>query len=300
MRIASLLPGATDAMLALGARDALVGVSHECDQPEVAAVPCLTRPLIDPSRPSAEIDAAVRAALAAGQPLYELDQDALRHAAPELVITQELCPVCAPDLALVAPALESLPRPPQVLSLHPHTLESVLTDLRTLGDALGLAGQGRAAEAALRQRLARVAALVDGARRPRVFCLEWLSPPMACGHWVPEQVAAAGGEEVLAKAGEPSQRVSWEEIAAQDPEIVIAMPCGFSIERTRQELAALARDPGWNNLRAVRLGRVYLVDGPRYFNRPGPKLVDGVEILATIFHPERLGELVPCTGFQGW
>lgn len=300
MRIASLLPGATDAVLALGAREALVGVSHECDQPAVATLPRLTRSRIDPSQPSAAIDDAVRTALAAGQPLYDIDQDALRRAAPEIVITQQLCPVCAPDLTLVAPALESLARPPHVLSLHPHTLEGVLTDLRALGEAIGLAEQGRATEAALRERLARVAALVDGTRRPRVFCLEWLSPPMACGHWVPEQVAAAGGEEVLAKAGEPSRRVSWERVAAQDPEIVIAMPCGFSIERTRTEMATLARDPGWNSLRAVRLGRVFLVDGPQYFNRPGPKLVDGVEILATIFHPERVGELVPCTGFQAW
>ena len=244
MRIASLLPGATDAVLALGAREALVGVSHECDQPAVANLPRLTRSRIDPSKPSAEIDAVVRAALAAGQPLYELDQDALRTAAPELVITQQLCPVCAPDLTLVAPALERLPNTPRVLSLHPHTLDGVLADLRMLGEAIGHAEQGRAAEAALRERLARVALLVDGARRPRVFCLEWLSPPMTSGHWVPEQVAAASPQErarvnsmprcsspmVIAEMNRPA--ASWVANQASTP------PCGLDLRNSETTLVS--------------------------------------------------------------
>jgi len=286
MRVASLLPGATDAVLALGAQAELVGVSHECDQDAVVHLPRLTRPLIDPAQPSAAIDAAVREAMAVGRPLYDLDADAFRRAAPELVITQQLCPVCAPDARMVEPALSALALKPALLSLHPHTLGEILNDLRTIGDALGRAEEGQRAAAALQARLQQIAELTQSTKRPRVFCLEWLKPPMACGHWVPEQVELAGGHEVLGRMGEPSRYVSWREIADAAPEVLVLMPCGFPIDRTRRELSLVTDEPLWRTLPAVRQGCVHLVNGPAYFNRSGPRLVDGVELLAGLIHPE--------------
>ncbi|MBI4341915.1 MAG: cobalamin-binding protein [Candidatus Omnitrophica bacterium] len=287
MRICSLLPSATETVYALGLGDQLAGVSHECDvPPDALRKPRVLRTTLERShRSSADIDAAVRRTLSRGEPLFALDEEALRRAQPDLIITQELCDVCAigaPDVIRLARALAT---PPRILSLHPHTLEEVLGDIRAIGEAIGCVGEAERLIARSRQRLARVRALVAGAPRPAVFCLEWLQPPMAAGHWVPEMVACAGGREILGRSAERSRYVTWEEVAAGAPEVLVVMPCGVSPECARRELALWANQPWWSRLPAVRSGRVHLVDGSAYFNRPGPRLIDGIELLAGLLHP---------------
>ncbi len=296
MRICSLLPAGTEILFALGLDRDIVGVSHECDYPPQAArKPHVVRTDIDQSRCSSEaIDEAVKAAVRDGESLYQVNEDALRTADPDLLVTQELCKVCAVETTQVNRLLGILPRQPQVVTLHAHTIADMLQDIRLIGKMTERPSQADALVAALTQRMERVAALVAGRPRPRVFCLEWLKPPMACGHWVPEQVAVAGGDEVLGRAGAPSCYVTWDEIAAAKPEVLILMPCGFPIERTRQELSVVTQQPAWRTIPAVRDRRVYLVDGPAYFNRPGPRLVDGIELLAGLLHPERCEGLMPC------
>ncbi len=290
MRICSFVPSATEMLYALGLGDSVVGVTHECDEPaEAARKPVLIRASIDhAAASSAAIDAAVHESLRSATPLYTLDTEGLRRAAPDLIITQDLCDVCAIDISLVTQALGALDRRPQVLALHPHTVDESLDQLRLIGEATGRAGEAGAMLSALRERLGRIERLLDGAPRPRVFCLEWLEPPMASGHWVPQQVALAGGEEVLGRAGAASRYVTWDEVAAARPEVLILMPCGFSIDRTRQELPRLKEQACWPKLPAVQRGQVYLVNGPAYFNRSGPRLVDGVELLARLLHPDRV------------
>ena len=289
MRICSLLPGGTEILFALGLEEAIVGVSHECDYPPPAArKPKIVRTDIDQDRLSSEaIDQAVQAAVQSGAILYQVNEEILRAADPDLLVTQELCRVCAIETTQVHRLLGVLPRRPEVIALHAHTIAEVLEEIRTIGAATGRARAAKEVVAALTERLERVRTLVAGRPRPRVFCLEWLKPPMACGHWVPEQVACAGGDEVLGRTGAPSRYVTWEEITAARPDVLLLMPCGFSIERTRRELSAVTGQPQWQALPAVRNRRGYLMNGPAYFNRPGPRLVDGVELLAGLLHPER-------------
>ena len=298
MRICSLLPSATEVLFALGLDDEIVGVSHECDYPpEALDKPRVIRTTLDQERmASDEIDVAVREAMAHKRSLYEVDVEALCSARPDLIVTQELCDVCAIDTAAVTAVLRALPFRPQILSLHPHTLEEVLEDLRRIGEATGRLAEAQRLLASLRDRLERVRSLVADAGRLRVFCVEWLAPPMASGHWVPEQVAWAGGVEVLGRAGAPSRYVSPEEILDAQPEALVLMPCGFPVERTRRELSLLTAQPWWKELAAVRAGRVHLVDGPAYFNRSGPRLVDGIELLASLLHPKRCVALSPGRG----
>jgi iron complex transport system substrate-binding protein len=295
MRICSLLPSATEILFALGLGDEIVGVSHECGYPpEARAKPCMIRTTIDQGTCSSEaIDQAVRAALACRTSLYVVDEQALRDAQPDLIVAQELCEVCAIDSSEVVAATRALSRPPRVLSLHPHTLREALEGIRLVGEVTGRMDEADQLLASLWARLERVRERVAALPRPRVFCLEWLNPPMASGHWVPEQAAWAGGLEVLGRAGEPSRYVSDEEIAAAQPEVVVLMPCGFSIERTRRELSVVQAQSWWRQVPAVRDGRVYLVDGPAYFNQSGPRLVDGVELLERLLHPDGRAELVP-------
>ena len=241
MRICSFVPSATEMLYVLGLGEQVTGVSHECDfPPEAARHAVLIRASIDhAAASSAAIDASVREALRSATPLYTIDEEALRRAAPDLVITQELCDVCAVDTGLVTRALRALPSRPRIVSLHPHTVDESLDQLRLIGEATGRSAQAGELLRALRERVKRVERLVAGAPSPRVFCVEWLQPPMACGHWVPEQVALAGGDEALGRAGAPSRYVSWEEAAEAQPEALILMPCGFSIARTRQGLPLL-------------------------------------------------------------
>ena len=293
MRICSLLPSGTEILYALGLGDAIVGVSHECDYPDEAREkPKVVRAALDAERLSSEeIDRAVRSALSRREPLYQIDAEGLRRAQPDLILTQELCEVCAIGADQVSEAARLLPTRPRVVSLHPHTLREMLEEIRLVGEATGRAEQAERLMLQLQERLDRVQHLIEGQPRPRVLCLEWLSPPMASGHWVPEQVERAGGQDVLGRVGTPSQYVTAEEIVASRPEIVVLMPCGFSIERTRRELQALTAQPWWAALPAVERRQVYLVDGPAYFNRSGPRLIDGVELLASLFHPDRCASL---------
>ena len=288
MRICSLLPSGTEILYALGLDDEIVGVSHECDFPHQAArKPRVLQTVIDQERQTSdEIDAAVRRAMQRHESLYRFNEDALRDADPDLIITQELCEVCAIDAARVSDVVRILPKRPKMVSLHPHTLGQMLEEIRLVGESTDRKEAAEQLVHQLTERIERVRRLVAGRPRPRVFCMEWLKPPMASGHWVPEQVEIAGGEEVLGQAGKPSRYVTWDEIAAAKPEVLILMPCGFPIERTRRELSVVTSEPAWQELPAVRDGRVYLVNGPAFFNRSGPRLVDGIELLAGLLHPE--------------
>ncbi len=288
MRIATLLPSATEIVCALGLADKIVAVTHECDYPpEIRNRPIVVRPLVDSeSHSSGEIDAQVEAALGRGEPLYRIDAETLAASRPDLLITQDLCDVCAVPSMDVDAVLGALPGSPRVLRLHPHSLDDILSDILEVGAASGREVEARRVVAGLRARIARVEAAVRGRPRPRVFCMEWLDPPFCGGHWMPEIVELAGGEEVIGRPGRPSVRVAWSEIARAGPEVVVLTVCGFGVARTRQEVAAIASHPTWRALPAVRARRVYVSDASSYFSRSGPRIVDGLEILAAILHPE--------------
>jgi iron complex transport system substrate-binding protein len=281
VRIASLVPSATEALFALGLGDHVVAVTHECDYPPPAArLPRLTRSVIPPGLPAREIDARVRELVGAGEALYELDEPALAALEPDLIVTQAVCEVCAvsyDDVRLVAARLESRP---EVLSLDPSRLGEVLADLEPLATAAGEPAAGAELRRRLEARLDRVREAVSGRGRPRVAALEWLDPPYVAGHWVPEMVATAGGTEVLGAAGERSAVATWEEIAGARPEVVVVMPCGLD---AAEAAAEAARHRG--ELAALGAERVVAVDAAASFSRPGPRLVDGVELLAHLLHP---------------
>jgi iron complex transport system substrate-binding protein len=294
VRVASLLPSATEMVHFCGAGDALVGVTHECDYPPgVERLPHLTSSKIDQRMSSAEIDAAIAGHLTDTGSIYALDARLLEELAPDLIITQGLCEVCAVSTNLVEEAASGLRT--RIFSLNPTSLREVLDDTVAVGEALGRGEEARAKVAALGERLARVEETVAGLPRPRVGCIEWLDPPFSAGHWVPEMVRIAGGEEVLAGPGEPSSRLGWEEVFEAAPDVLVLMPCGFGARRTVEEARRiLSNVSGWGDLPAVRDGRVWAVDANSYFSRPAPRLVEGVEILARILHPEAFaGSLDP-------
>lgn len=287
MRIVSLVPNATEILFAIGAGDDVVGVSHECDwPPEARTRPILTGSALAPGMTPHEIDAAVSAQLASGKSLYTLNEARLAELAPDLLFTQELCPVCAVSTAQVGEAIAPLAhahRCPELLSLDPTRLEDVLADILHVGERLGRSAAAEALVDQLRERLERVERATHGRPRPTVVALEWLDPPFLGGHWVPQMLSIAGGRDPFAVApGERSRRATWEEIAAADPDWIVAMPCGFDAAGARGELAKLAGNPLWEGLRAVREGRVAAVDANGCFSRPGPRLVDGVEVLHQI------------------
>lgn len=287
--VASLLPSTTEIVCALGCRERLVGRSHECDfPPEVATLPVLTRPKLDTSASSSAIDERVKSLVRDGLSVYRVDAERLRELRPDLVLTQDQCEVCAASLGDVEQALaEWTGARPRVLSLDPRTLADVWSDVIRVAEALGVPERGRALGESLASRVAEVA---DRARRathrPSVACVEWLDPLMAAGNWVPELVTLGGGRNLFGETGAHSPWLDFASFAASDPDVIVALPCGFDLARTRAELPALARQPGWQELRAVREGRVFLTDGNQYFNRPGPRLADSLEILAEILHPE--------------
>jgi len=288
MRICSLLPSATEIVFALGLEDSLVAVTHECDYPpEAKRKAVVVKSAIDSNWPSDEIDRAVKEHGREGRSVYAIDLQALREADPELILTQEICDVCAVDYDEVVRAASSLPRPPRVLSLNPHRLSDVLRDIEKVGEATGKRNEGEELARRLRARIQQVKEQASRSeRRPRVACLEWLDPLYSAGHWVPEMIDLAGGEDGLAHAGEPSAEITWNKVRDFAPEIVVLMPCGFDMERTLKEIHRVRQLPGWQEIPAVREGRVFAVNGHAYFNRPGPRLVDGLEILAQIVHPE--------------
>lgn len=287
-RIVSLLPSLTETACALGLRERLVGRSHECDYPPgVEALPALTAPRRPLEGTSGEIDARVRELVRRGLSIYEVDAEALRGLAPDLVLTQDQCAVCAASLADVEAALAAWTGgAPRVLSVAPWTLREVWASLRTVAEAAGVPERGAALAAALTERVVNLGERASAlGRRPRLACLEWLDPLMDAGHWMPELVAIAGGRAALGASGARSRTLTLEALAAADPELLLIAPCGFDLPRTRRELPALLAQPGFAALGAVRAGRVYAADGNAFFNRPGPRLVESLEILAEILHP---------------
>lgn len=288
MRIVSLLPSATEIVCLLGLRDQLVGVTHECDYPAaVLSLPKVTQTLIPHDASSHEIDALVRERLKAQTALYTLNMPVLEELRPDLIVTQALCDVCAVAEEEVKAAACSLPGSPRVVNLEPMCLGEVFDCIQLVGDAAGLSDRARTVIAELRQRVAAVEQRSRQiASRPRVMLLEWIDPPFCAGHWSPELVRLAGGTEVIGVEGQKSQTTAWADILAADPEVLLIACCGFSIERTFEDVPILRAYPGWQDLSCVRNGRVYVVDGSAYFSRSGPRLVDSLEILAHALHPQ--------------
>jgi iron complex transport system substrate-binding protein len=300
MRIATLLPSATEIVAALGLADRLVGVSHECDFPaEVVGRPVLTAPKLDPRGSSTAIDAAVRRLVGDGLSVYRIDTEALCAAAPDLIVTQQQCEVCAVSFSEVEAAARALlDTPAAIVSLQPNRLDDVLADFVRVADAAGVHDAGERLVADARSRFERIAARLRHARRrPRVACIEWLDPLMVAGNWVPELVELAGGAYDLVAAGAHSRAIDWNELVATAPDVVIVMPCGFALAQTRRELPQLVARPEWTALPAVRNHRAYSVDGNAYLNRPGPRLVDSAELLAGLIQPGHCAALIPA---QSW
>jgi len=288
MRICSLLPSATEVIAALGLSEELVGISHECDYPpSVGNVPIMVEPMIPPhGLTSAEIDRQVAQLVASGQRLYRLNHDRLCHSRPDLILSQDLCHVCAVTPDQLHEAIRAMSHEPNVLTLNPGTVHDVIDDVVRIGNAAGRSAEGHRLASQLRERLDAVRIRVQNlSHRPRVVCIEWLSPLYVAGHWVPEMVQLAGGEDVLARPGQPSRIVTWEEIVAASPDLLIVMPCGFSVERTRTELSQLMQQPGQWPIPSTMREQTFLVDASSYFSRPGPRLIDGIELLAAILHP---------------
>jgi iron complex transport system substrate-binding protein len=286
-RIVSLLASATELVVALGLGDRLVGRSHECDHPPwVRRLPVLSRPTFDVTGSSAEIDALVRQRLAAGQPLYEIDEAALAALAPDFVLTQTHCEVCAVSPANLQGGECKLDRR-QVVALTSGTIEGILEGFRGVANVLGAPAAGEALISRLRAGLAQVRAVTADLPRPRVACLEWIEPLFAMGNWGPEIVEAAGGACVLGVAGEHSTAIPFQTLADADPEVIVIAPCGYDLPRTMSEVETLTRRPEWRALRAVRDGRAYAADGNLYFNRSSPTLFDTPNLLAEMLHPDR-------------
>jgi iron complex transport system substrate-binding protein len=286
MRIISLVPSATEMLFALGLGPDLVAVTHECDYPAAAReLPKVTRDVLPPGLSAAEIDAAVKERTLAGQSIYELDAEALHDLRPDLIVTQALCSVCAVSYDDVRSIAEEIETQPMVISLDPHTVGEVLGDARTLAQATDRKAAAVELVAEAAARIDRIRVATRNARRVRVAALEWLDPPFAAGHWTPQMIDWAGGEDVLGFPGENSEERSWEEIAAARPDVVIAMPCGYDAEIAHRE-AEMHRD----QLAAVGAGEVVAVNAAAYFSRPGPRIIDGLELLAHILHPELVPE----------
>jgi iron complex transport system substrate-binding protein len=288
MRICSLLPSATEVIALLGLSNELVGISHECDYPpSVKHVPVMVEPMIPPhGLASAEIDKQVSQLVASGQRLYRLKDHLLREAQPDLILSQDLCHVCAITPDQLHDALRSMPNQPTVLTLNPSTVDDVIDDVVRIGDAAGRPVEGHRLATQLRDRLEAIRTRILGfLHRPRVVCIEWLSPLYVAGHWVPEMVQLAGGQDILAQPGSPSRVVTWDEVLAAAPDVLIVMPCGFSVERTHTELFQLLQQPGPWRLSPNLAQHTFLVDASSYFSRPGPRLIDGIELLAAILHP---------------
>lgn len=288
MKIVSLLPSATEMICLLGLEDCLVGVTHECDFPAfVQGLPKVTRTLIPTDAPSAEIDRLVRERLRTNRALYTLDLPTLEGLRPDLIVTQALCDVCAVAEEEVRAAACLLPGGPRVINLEPQTLSQVFAAIRQVAKAAGADQDADEVVGELTARVEAVVARTAGLRdRPRVALLEWLDPPFSCGHWSPELVRLAGGVEGLGREGLPSRTLRWEDVIAWRPEVVFIACCGYGVERTLDDVPPLQAIPGWQDLPAVRSGRVYVTNGSHYFSRPGPRLVDSLEILAHALHPE--------------
>ena len=286
MRIVSLVPHATELLYALGLDDSIVGVTHECDwPPQTGEVARVTRDVLPAGLSSGEIDAAVRERTEAGQAIYELDEDRLADLEPDLIVTQELCPVCAVSYDDVAKVAERLPSQPKVIALDPKTFGETMADIRTLAQATRTRDVALDLVARQRARVDQVKLAVRGARRPTVAAIEWFDPVYIAGHWTPQIIELAGGRDILGFAGEHSERMDWETVAAARPDVVLCIPCGYDGPRALEEAHRFA-----GPLREVGAREVIALDASAYFSRPGPRLVDGLETLAHALHPDRVHE----------
>ena len=298
-RIVSLIASSTEIVCALGFEDSLVGISHECDfPPSICSLPVCTEPRIDVSGSSGDVDRRVKEALADGLSVYRIHTELLRELQPDIILTQMQCEVCAVSLRDVDAALADwLGTDPQVVALSPNSLEDIFQDIATVAQALG-ADRGNQLVRDLNARVEAVSTLVESVEgRPSVACLEWIDPLMAAGNWVPELVELAGGRNLFGTAKAHSPWMSWPDLVSEDPDIVIALPCGYGLNKTRAEMSTLTKRSEWESLRAVRSGGVFVVDGNQFFNRPGPRIVDSLEILGEILHPDAFP---PRHASSGW
>ncbi|HXA55790.1 MAG TPA: cobalamin-binding protein [Candidatus Acidoferrum sp.] len=291
MQICSLLPSATEILYALGLGDSVAGVTHECDfPPEAAKKPALIHPRLSLDVTAGEMDRQVSELIARGESIYLVDNELLAQIAPDLIVTQDLCHVCTASPDDLAGALERLPKRPKVLSLTPHTLADVWEDIRRVGDATHRRRDAQALTQAIEEKVAaiemRAAQALRTKPRPRVLCLEWLDPCYVGGHWVPEMVARAGGEDVLGLAGKPSRKVTAEQISSSRADVIVVMPCGYNANRAANEWRQFQTPASWQSLPAIRENNIHAVDANAYFSRPGPRLAEGIAILAHVLHPE--------------
>jgi iron complex transport system substrate-binding protein len=300
LRVVSLLASATEIMAGLDALHLVVARSHECDfPPGVRGLPVVTAPKLDTRRPSALLDRDVKRLLEQALAIYRVDGDALRDLAPDLVLTQTQCEVCAVTPADVEAALADWTgKRPRIVALTPNSLDDVFADIARVAEAIGRPERGAALVARMERRMSDLARRAEPvAERPRVAAIEWLEPLMAGGNWMPELIRMAGGINLFGEAGRHSPWMTMDALAAADPDMILVLPCGFDIARTRAELPALQRHTAWRGLRAVRERRIFLCDGNQYFNRPGPRLVESLEILGEIFHPSLFGRAHQGTGW---
>jgi iron complex transport system substrate-binding protein len=289
MRIVTLLPSATEIVCALGFEAELVGRSHECDYPlSVARLPALTEAKFNPEGTSAEIDQRVKKIVADALSVYRVDAPKLRELRPDVIVTQSQCEVCAVSESDVEAAVaEWLGTRPRIVSLAPYALDDVFTDMQRVADSLGASARGVELVAHLRNRLVAIAGKArDASLRPTVATIEWIDPMMAAGNWMPTLVEMAGGTNLFGTAGEHSPWMKFDDLAAKDPDVILISPCGFNMDRAAKDLPALTNQPKWQQLAAVRNRRVFMADGNQYFNRPGPRIAESLEILAEIVHPE--------------
>ncbi len=288
-RVATLLPSATEIVCALGMRANLVGRSHECDFPsDVLSVPALTESKLDVSSKSSEIDDRVKQAVAEGLSIYRVRGNELRRADPDVIVTQTQCEVCALTEREVFEAVSTyLDRDVRIVAVNPLGLEHIWTDFLAIAEAVGAKERGFRLVEHCQERMSEISArALSSDTRPRVATLEWIDPPMAGGNWMPELVAMAGGVNLFGEAGKHSPWLEWSQLVDSDPDVILVVPCGFDLLRTRREMESLAQREGWQDLTAVREGRVFLADGNAYFNRPGPRIVESLEMLAAALHPE--------------
>jgi iron complex transport system substrate-binding protein len=292
MQICSFLPSATEILYALGLGNSVAGVTFECDfPPEAARKSIVVNTNLAHDLTSGEIDREVSQYSSHGEGLYRVDIGKLEAIKPDLIVTQELCDVCAISTSYVAKAVHQLSSKPQVLSLTPHTLEDVLKDVLRVGEATNRDAEARELVSSLRERIAKVRQMIKP-QRPTVICLEWLSPPFNGGHWIPEMIDLAGGVDPLGKLGKDSYRMEWGQVLSVDPDVVLVMPCGHNLERSVLEYHATQFPEGWKQVKAVRNGRVYAVNASAYFSRPGPRLVSGLEIMYSLLQEDRPQELL--------
>lgn len=287
-RVVSLIPSATEILCRLGLQDQLVGRSHECDfPPEVESLPVCCESTVDRDLQSRELDLQVKTQLHNAISIFRVLPDVLESLQPTVIVTQTQCDVCAVSLAEVERAVcDTISSQPKLIACEPHSLEDIWHDIALIAEAVDATAAGAVLIEECRSRLVEISRQTHNLKRPRVACLEWLDPLMAGGNWVPELVEIAGGENLFGEAGQHSPWMEWDDLLAADPDCIVLLPCGFGIERCRREMWVLETDFRWHQLSAVQRGQVFLTDGNRFFNRPGPRVVESAEILAEIFHPE--------------